>query len=75
MGNILGYVQLKRWTPKIAAAAANRRIEKVQLLLQEIADLYGDVYQPVVTDCDIVRDQLDAIRESVREAEEAGAEL
>lgn len=52
MSRIKGYVQLSRWTPANAARAARGRIEKIELLLQEIGCLYGDVYEPVVDECD-----------------------
>ncbi len=66
---------MKNWTPKRAATAAHTRIARIDKLVLEIADLYGDVFQPVVTSCDMVRRELDHIRETVAEAEEAGATL
>lgn len=75
MSKITGNVELKNWTPKIAANAARQRVRKIQLLLQEVASIYGDVFQPVVTDCDIAIDSLDGLVESINEAEETGATL
>lgn len=75
MSKIQGYVTLKNWTSNIASRAAYARLRKVELLLQEIADIYGDVYQPVVSSCDAMRAEVNYVREAVAEAKETGAEL
>ena len=56
MAALHGVVQLKNWTPRTAARAARQRVDKINLLLTEIASLYGDVDQYVVEQCDSIRD-------------------
>ena len=64
------------WTPKRAHGFAMRRVRQIELLLQEIAYTYGDVYQPVVSECnDIIDQQLDGLKEAIDEALEAEAML
>lgn len=69
MAKFTGTARLKNWTPKLAARAAKRRIADIQLLLQEIADLYGEVFEPVVNECDSIRDHcIPALDQAIDEA-------
>ena len=74
----LGAFYLSPWTPARAAAAARRRITKIELLLQEIGGLYGDVDQGVVDQCDTLIASLrgeDSLDAAVQYALDAGAGL
>ena len=75
MTKIKGVILLKNWTPKTAAKAARSRLKNIELLLQEIGGLYGDVYEPVPLACDEIRDQLTEIEQAIAEAEELEAQL
>ncbi|GGE79259.1 hypothetical protein H1W37_19360 [Stappia taiwanensis] len=73
-----GYVSLKRWTPKSAAAAARRRVSKIEVLLDEIGGLYGDVDQTVVDQCDDMKRCLrgeDSLDEAIQVALDEGRSL
>lgn len=70
MSKITGHVQLKNWTPAIAARAARNRVRKIELLLQEISYIYGGVYEPVPYYCDLMREPLEEVLDAVNEAEE-----
>lgn len=76
--NLPGAVYLRPWTPAKAAGAARRRIDKIELLLQEIGGLYGDVDQGVVDKCDALAAELrgeDSLDEAIQYALDTGAML
>lgn len=73
-----GSVWLRPWTPAKAAAAARRRIAKIEILLQEIGGLYGDVDQGVVDQCDTLAACLkgeDSLDQAIQYALDEGAGL
>ena len=73
----LGFRRLRgNWTPKRAHAFCRRRLDEVEMILQEIASTYDDVDQTVVYECDSIRDcGLPALRRTLDEALEEGRTL
>lgn len=73
-----GTVVLRSWTPAKAAAAARRRIDKVETLLLEVAYLYGGVDNSVIDKCDQIAASLrgeDSLDAAIQYALDAGAQL
>jgi len=66
----IGSRQLRKgWTPKRAHSFALRRLRHIELLLEEIASTYSDVHQPVIDECDRIRDEaLSDVRSALDEA-------
>lgn len=58
---------LKIWTPNIAARFAKTRIRRIEKMVFEIVEAYGDVSRNVECDCDNILRCLDQLKTTVEE--------
>ncbi|WP_395672040.1 hypothetical protein [Inquilinus sp.] len=58
------------WTPRGAAKASRSRIDRMESMLEEIADLWGTADGVIVDDCDRVKAELKNLRAAVEYAGE-----
>ncbi len=64
-----------RWTPNIAHRFAMTRVNRIRHALFEIAYLYGDVDETIVSQCDWTIAEIDALSEMLDEARDEGRTL
>lgn len=72
----VGQRTLKDWTPKKAHSFAMKRVQEIELLLQEISYTYDQIFQPVAYECDqLIENGLKVLRDEISNALEIEAQL